>query len=262
MSSTPSQPDSNAFKQWPEEVLKIYGQLPLPSLYEFVIAQEKVAGELRRQSKDMHKLVAAIIALRDQVKGLDEHLQMEVVDLEGMSSDSQEGELPLPKITGESDEPAEPGDGFYPAWEVDMMRQAGKLEQRQWEEIYIAMLEIILQTFDENDMTTNKAMDVLHESKLSRGVESALQQLFNQHNNKVQSIRDQMLAHLKDIDLEPITPMPGELYNEDIHRVIETLPLTDTKGGKHRRNTIARVIRIGYRRHSELVRQADVCIYG
>lgn len=253
------------FKKWPDDVLKLYGQLQLPSLYEFILSNERVAAEVRRQNTDIHKLFSALVDLKEQVKVIDDRFQMDLVDLSAQDRD-ESSETPLslpPSLNEQEDEQSEntSSSGYYPAWEVDMMRQANKLEQRQWEEIYVAMLEVINQVFIENESTFKQMLSMLSQSKTAKATVIAIDSLASQHNNKMLSIKDQMLAHLKDIDMEPIIPQQGELYDEDIHRVIETVTST-TKGSKSKRNTIARVIRIGYKRHGELVRQADVCVYG
>jgi hypothetical protein len=254
---------SPSFKNWPEEIASVYGQLPMPSLHEFVLANEKFASEMRRHGKDLHKMAHAIVELKEMIQTLEQHLQVEIVDLsDSTMTDSHEDELPLSPASqnnpeGDSDSPG--SSAYYPAWEVDMMRQASKIEQRQWEEIYVAMLEVILQTMDDQKELQNQVTGLLSPLKSAKTAATATSHLFFLHEKKVMTIKDQMLAHLKDIDIEPIIPEIGDLYDEDFHRVIESV--TPAKGVKLKRNTVARIVRIGYKRHGELVRQADVCVY-
>ena len=261
MTSTPSP----AFKNWPEEIASVYGKLPVPSLYEFVLANEKFAAEMRRHGKDLHKMANAIFQLKELLQGLEQQLQMGFVEVsEANMDDTQDDpELPLSPATP-SDPEEEDADNpvtraYYPAWEVDMMRQASKFEQRQWEETYVTMLEIILQTMQEQKILKEQTLSLLSPIKTAKTAAVASTHLFSLHEEKVTSIKDQMLAHLKDIDIETIIPEIGDLYDEDFHRVIESV--SGLKGAKHKKNTVARVVRIGYKRHGELVRQADVCVY-
>lgn len=260
MTSTPSP----AFKNWPEEVASLYGKLPVPSLYEFVLANEKFASEMRRHGKDLHKMAQAIFELKEIIQGLEQQLQMGIVEVSDTSMDeTQDPELPLsPASPSEAEE--DDGDNpvtraYYPAWEVDMMRQASKIEQRQWEETYVTMLEVILQTLSEQKELKDQSLSIVDSVKTASTASHALFHLFNTHEQKVQMIKDQMLAHLKDLDIEPIIPEMGDLYDEDYHRVIESV--ASSKGVRHKKNTVARIVRIGYKRHGELVRQADVCVY-
>lgn len=260
--STSSSSSNDDFKKWPADVLKLYGELPLPSLYDFILANEKLSVEVRRQGKDLHKMIGAIVSLREEIKTFDRHLQMPVIGAEEEDKPElslQEDFSSTEKVLGNEKSSALAQEGFYPAWEVDMMRQASKIEERQWEEIYIAMLEVMHQTLDENETTYNNLGEILKKSELNPATDAAVEQVLERHRSKLQSIRDQMRAHLKDIDLEPIVPIVGELYNEDVHRVVESIPAI--KHGKQKKHTIARIIRIGYRRRSELVRHADVCVY-
>lgn len=259
---TTFQPPS--FKNWPEEIATVYGQLPMPSLYEFVLANEKFASEMRRHGRELHKIAHAIVELKEMIQNLEQNLQFGVVDLSDstMTDDSQEEELPLSASRSsdpESDNEGSEPNAYYPAWEVDMMRQATKLEQRQWEEIYVATIEVILQTMSDQKELQNKVLELLEPVKSAKTATTATSHLFSLHEQKTNSIRDQMMAHLKDIDIELIIPSIGELYNEDFHRVIESV--TSPKGSRLKRNTVARIVRIGYKRHGELVRQADVCVY-
>ena len=42
--------------QWPEETREAYAQLKLPSLYDMVLSNEKLAVEIRRQNRDLQNL--------------------------------------------------------------------------------------------------------------------------------------------------------------------------------------------------------------
>ena len=43
----------NPFQGWPEELLKSYKELPLPTLYDFALAEEKLSLEIRKQNKEL-----------------------------------------------------------------------------------------------------------------------------------------------------------------------------------------------------------------
>lgn len=253
-------PDSSAFKNWPEEVASIYGSLPMPSLHEFVLANEKFAAEMRRHGKDLHKMSHSIIELKEVVQTLEQHFNAEAIDFSQSSTSEESDDTdPLSSQTQHSENEEGGNSAYYPAWEVNMMRQATKIEERQWEEVFIAMLEITLQTMNDQKELQNNVLEILEPVKNAKSARTATTHLFSLHQNKVQSIKDQMMANLKDIDIEPIIPEIDDLYDEDFHRVIESIG--SEKGIKHKKNTVARIIRIGYKRHGELVRQADVCVY-
>jgi molecular chaperone GrpE (heat shock protein) len=55
------------FVEWPNELLQSYKDLPLPTLYEFAVAKEKLSLEIRKQNKEIKQLSDIIKELTNQV---------------------------------------------------------------------------------------------------------------------------------------------------------------------------------------------------
>jgi GrpE len=55
-------------ENWPEQLLQKYGELELPSLFDFLISQEKLAAEIRRQNKELINTQNKFTEFREKIE--------------------------------------------------------------------------------------------------------------------------------------------------------------------------------------------------
>lgn len=55
-------------EKWPEGLLEEYGRLSLPSLYDFILSQEKLAIEIRKQNKELMRFSEILGDLNQEIK--------------------------------------------------------------------------------------------------------------------------------------------------------------------------------------------------
>ena len=245
----------NTFESWPQELLHHYGQLKLPSLYDFVLANEKLSAEIRRQSKELHKLQQRFTEMRQQFNALDNRIQ--VIDIE---NEEPEDDLSSNDLSNADEEDPDDDNDYYPAWEVDMMRQGHEIEQRQWEDIYVSTLEIVFHFVSQSHKLTKNILNFLPSDPIQGlNLHQGIDLISKDHLSSLENIKEQLMAHLLDLKIELIAPEIGDSYNQNLHRIVDKKPSWETSGSKP--NTIASLIRMGYYRQGVIVRQADVSIY-
>jgi hypothetical protein len=214
-------------------------------LHDFLASGEKLATENRRHTKDLRRIQQSLQELREQVQAIDDHLSVEVVD------------LPQASASGEEEDEGEEEEGYYPAWEVDMMRQSHELEQRQWEDVFVSALEAVIALIERNQTTHATLLQMVPAESGGISLRQAAASIAQEHQESAQRLREQLLAHLSDLRLELINPRPGEPFEEEVHRCVETLPAVPP----YKPHQIAKVVSIGYQRQAEVARKADVCVY-
>lgn len=250
----------STFKNWPADLVKAYSTLPLPSLYDYLLANEKMANELRLNSKELKRVYDALQDLRGEVQNMEENLQIDVMDLteSGVPTEDEHEEAEEEEESGASDTGLEEEEDTYPAWEVDMMRQAHTLERHQWEDVFVATTEIIIHLLDQTRRTNDQVLEVIpKEQNEGRQLYKPIKSILCNHVDNIENVREQMMAHIKDLRIELIFPKQGENFSPDLHRKVEGKDVISPFSA----NQIAKVIRIGYKRKGKLVRQADVSIY-
>ncbi len=72
----------NPFAGWPDDLIQSYKELPLPTLYDFAVSEEKLGAEIRRQNKE-------IKALTDKIVKMGSSLENEVARQKSLPSEEK-----------------------------------------------------------------------------------------------------------------------------------------------------------------------------
>ncbi|MBM3198067.1 MAG: nucleotide exchange factor GrpE [Chlamydiae bacterium] len=91
----------------------------------------------------------------------------------------------------------------------------------------------------------------IHKKQLDRLDKQML--ILHSFSEGVHLIEEKFLSLLQDIDLEPLAPEPGSLFSPKEHRAVAR-----KKGNPP--GTIQKVIRVGYKNRSEIIRYTDVIV--
>ena len=151
----------------------------------------------------------------------------------------------------------------YPAWEVDMMKQANQLEQRQWEEAYLAMYETLNQLIQDQKRLYQEIISFFSINTRTRVKEKQVLKIFILDKvKKTESYQRQLQSHLHDQGIEVICPESGDGYDEKLHRVImpHSSVVNKMKTQNVHKARISELIHCGYLRSSTIIRRADVTL--
>lgn len=241
MSETPAKNDFNA--EWPEEIKQAYEHLKIPSLYDAVIANEKLSLEIRRQNRELKTVIEGIQTLSTQFNAL-----VKIVEEEW--EEDEEGSHSL--------------QGYANGFQESENRELTDLEVEIMTEKQAQL--ILMETHDDmrelSRMTRQITQQILALLPKKEGIIiSQLPSWYPAVEGMVQSVvemtersRYQLLSRLEGIWIETVDPQPGELFDKSLHHVLEHIP-----GGQS--GTIAYVIRVGYRQHQDVLRLAEVTLY-
>lgn len=243
-------PKNDPSADWPEEVKQAYAHLQVPSLYDSVIANEKLSLEMRRQDRELKTIVEGVQQLSMQMGTL-----LKIIEDEKHYDD-------------------EDGEGFavettYDGVRENNQRELTDLEIELLEENHIFFKEqsqlLLMDTHDEMRelwRTTRQAVQqVLTLIPKTEGIiphepawHSISEQLLQNIVDSVEKSRYQLLARLEQFDIKMIEPQIGETVNPSLHYIIDRV-----SGGEV--GTIARVVRVGYTQDQDLLRLAEVTVY-
>jgi molecular chaperone GrpE (heat shock protein) len=226
--------------QWPEEVKKAYEHLEVPSLYDFIVANEKLSLELRKQGKDIKTATEELNTISSKIgsilKILDEDLEIYEVDDEEFDEEDTEAELT----------------------DLEM-----ELLDKEQEETKLSVRSILMETTDalvELSKTTKQLTQQL-KNLLSKPDKTSNSDWRALSDNVIQSVVDnvddvryKIRVKLEEWGIQMIEPQPGESFNSQKHRALEHV-----SGGQS--GTIARVIRVGYTQGNTVLRSAEVIVY-
>lgn len=246
MTEIPSKNDPSA--DWPEEIKQAYEHLKIPSLYDAVLANEKLSLEIRRQDRELKNIVEGIQFLTTQFNSLIKIVEEEWEEYE---EDGDSLEAPQNRF-GESSR------GELNDLEVQLIQENQFYSQNQSK-------AILMETYDDmrdlSRMVRQATQQLLALLPKKEGliphpptwypiVEGILQSIVE----GIERSRYQLLARLEDMHIEMVDPKLGDAFNETLHHALEYVV-----GGKS--GTIARVVRVGYRQGHEILRLAEVTIY-
>lgn len=242
---------NDPLSKWPKEILMRYGELQLPSLWDYLQVQEQQRLELSEIKKLLKPMKKKVDHIEEKVALFDQEIEYITTTI------PTEGEEGL-----DEEERAQNPQTQYPAWEVEMMKQAAQLEQRQWEEAYLAMYETIRHLLlDQQELHK----EVLHYFSISsRSPQSEKKSLFlflKEKSRHIKNYLHQLQSHLYELGIEVIAPLPGDPFDEERHRVVETQ--SKERGARARKRSklaITHLIHCGYIRSSTLIRRADVVV--
>lgn len=207
-----------------ETLQQKYDALQLPNSYDYLLTQEKLALEIRRQNKELKNQSEILRETKNELAIIKD--QCEILE-------SQLEEL------RRSQEPC------------------GWIKQLQ--QMLMQALDALLNQSYAARETTQIVLDMMPPSgwvqKLWKPSKTPqIKQILDGYCMGVDTIHDKLLSWLADLEIELIAPQLGDPFVPHLHRAVEQL-----SGGTSK--TIAKVIRYGYTTKEELLRYADVAVY-
>lgn len=244
MTDTPSKKDPSA--DWPKEVKQAYEHLKIPSLYDAVLANEKISLEMRRQDRELQAITGSIQTLSTQLNSLMSIMEGEWEEYEQEALQTHQN-------------------GFKEALQEELagleeeILQEGQLYQEKQAQF------ILMETHDNmRDLSRMIGQTIYQLFTLLPKKEGIIphpptwypiaEQMLQSIVENIERFRYQLLARLEEMNIEMVDPQPGETFDSSLHHAIDHIV-----GGES--GTIARVVRVGYRQDQQILRLADVTIY-
>jgi hypothetical protein len=228
---------------WPNWLLEKYAELPLPSLYDFILSQEKLAAEIRKQNRELRVQSEMIKDLPSQVENSLQKLQASTEKFDELN---EEDEATL----DEEDEKT-----------LDEEDQSQKIPIEVYEIQSLLMfgMDAIFNLLNGMEKSQEQILTVVPEKigfliRKKPEWRCYLEEALKGYAQGIDTVRQKMLGHLADAQIEIISPSSGDVFDPSSHRALEAI-----KGGK--RGCIAYSIRYGYKVHNQILRFADVSVY-
>lgn len=232
---------------WPESLLESYGKLPLPSLYDYLLNQEKLAAEIRKQNKELRVNSDALTQMQTSVEEkfnvLENILNRINEDLES----DVEGDSEIDEDFEEDfkDDNSEGSDTY--------------VSIRQMQQILIEMMDSLFNLREATADMNRTLLSVIPEhsgffKKSKPAWRNRSEEILDGYYSGLECIRDKALSSLADSGISIIIPELGKSFDPTLHRAVERV-------GRGASRCIAKVIRYGYRRRDEIIRYADVAVY-
>ncbi len=225
-------PESSPLAGWPEDLLEKYGQLSLPSLYEFLLSQEKLGVEIRKQNKELRLLL-------DSQKSMQQGIGAVSATLEAFCGEFQSksvGSEPVGRAGGKS--------AFDP---------------QKYESALMQMMDCMLNLLEAQRLSSGQILKAIPERFCSRirhaqPVKNQVAAICRGVSAGVETIRCKLFSLLADLAVEVIAPQVDDVFSPHHHRAIERI-----KGGTS--THIAKVVRLGFAKDGVVLRPAEVVIY-
>jgi len=246
MSETHSKNDPTA--DWPEEVKQAYEHLKIPSLYDAVVANEKLSLEFRRQDRELKAIVEGMQLLSSQVNSVLKILEEEWEEYESDGGGLVNSPPDFENATGQE----------LTDLEIELLQENEVFLEEQ-------SRSMLMDTHDDmRDLSRSARQAIYQILALLPKKEGLIPHLPSWHPviegilqsivESIEKTRYQLLTRLEEMHIEMVDPQPGESVNKALHRIVDRLP-----GGKP--GTIAHVIRLGYQQNQNVLRLADVTVY-
>jgi molecular chaperone GrpE (heat shock protein) len=229
---TNPKPDLDPSKQWPEEVRKAYENLKIPSIYDCVLANEKLGVEVHRQG---HEIKEMTNGMQELLSRLNDMMELLAEEFEDYDEDEEEDTFRLAPYDSEN---------------------LGLNEKSQ--EILLGTADSLIELSKTTRQLIGQLLEALpkkegivpHQPSWYKLVEGLTQSLIEH----VDTGRYRFVSNLNEMGIAVIEPQPGDSFEDGEHRVLEKVP-----GGVP--GTIARIVRVGYLQDDIILRQAEVVIY-
>lgn len=246
MKENPSKNDPSA--NWPEEVKQAYEHLKIPSLYDAVLANEKLSLEIRRQDRELKTILEGIQLLSSQFNALIKIVEEEWEEYEGEEEALQTHQNGFNESS--SDELTD--------LEVELLQESQSYQEKQ-------VQSILMETHDHmRDLSrmvrqmTHQLLTILPKKEglipHSPAWHSAVEEIIQNIVEEIDRGRYQFIARLQELQIQVVDPQPGEKFNGSLHHAIDYL-----SGGKS--GTVANVVRVGFRQLDQVLRLAEVSLY-
>lgn len=249
MTEKPFKDDFRA--DWPAEVKEAYDHLKVPSLYEALLANEKMSLEIRRQNKEVRELTESFQMFSSQVNSLMEELLEDLEDEEG-----EEGEVFIQSEPRH--EPEEPSYRELTDLEQELLQDKMDQDHKQMRAALIEASDAIMELSKTTRQMVKHLLSIIpHKQGLFYDTSKwrpITEELLLLMQEQTETACSHVLMRLSDTKIQVIDPQPGESFVPHKHRVVEQI-----SGGQP--GLIAHSIRVGYLENNAVLRLADVAIY-
>jgi molecular chaperone GrpE (heat shock protein) len=216
---------------WPSWLIEQYGKLPLPSLYDFILSQEKLGVEIRKQNKELHNHSTHLRDLKDQLQSMNQLISLLA------ASDEQNEECK--RKPNEEEDPGSPLSA-----ETSILMEA---------------MDSIFHLSQATESISQQILDMIPDSlsfwtRRKPSWRLKLEEIIQGYSKGLDLTRQKLTHQLTDLHIHIIAPLVGDSFNPEIHRAQECI----SGGSSH---CIAKIIRYGYRYKHSMLRPADVVIY-
>lgn len=214
-----------------ESLQKKYKELVIPSPYDYLLVQEKLAAEIRKQNREL--------------KTHFEVLKQMQANLNEMSESSQ-------KISDQFE-------AFCDASDDDNTHNKSYCDETSTEDIVIQALDSIVHLVTATEETTKKLLSLLPTStsfwrRSPPPWRCRVEELLDSYTVGVDTIQEKLLSLLDEIGIEPIIPEINSPFLPHLYRAVEQV-----SGGPS--NCISKVLRYGIKKSGTTMRFADVVVF-
>ncbi|MBA3722797.1 MAG: nucleotide exchange factor GrpE [Parachlamydiaceae bacterium] len=236
--------------EWPEEVKEAYRNLKIPSIYDCVLANEKMGVEIHKQNREMKEVTGnlqeVVFKLNTMMELLSQELEVYEFD------DDYEGEEGFEGTLLENYEPN------LSDLEIALLKERTGTFEKHSQDLIIGVTDDLLNLSKTTKQLTKQLTDTLppKEGQIPDIVE--WKKLIGEYTEalieNIHSTLYRSVSKLNDIDIQIIDPKVGDPFVPDMHNSIDKI-----SGGKP--GMIARLVRLGFIQDSKVLRPADVVIY-
>ena len=236
--------------EWPEEIKQAYRHLKIPSLYDAVLANEKLSLEIRRQDRDLKTILTEVQQLSTQFNAL-----IKIVEEEWEEYEEEEEESIL---QGHQNGFKETAQKELTDLEVELLQETQNYQEKQ-------VQSILMETHDNLRDLANMVRQMTHQLLALLPKKEGIiphpptwhpiaEEILQTMVQGIERSRYQLLSRLEELQIEIVDPQPGEVFNQSLHHALDHI-----SGGES--GTIAHVVRVGYKQRQQMLRLADVTIY-
>ena len=220
-----------------ENLDNTYSKLEIPTIYECVLANEKLGFEIRKQNKEIKNLNSKFDKFEEKV--------LESFDtlLKKISTNHLE----------DCDESFEVDEALETLLDKeDVFAQKYKSEQKQNTNILMNTMDSVFNLLQATDQSMEQLVALLPKEDALWRTQS--DKVIDSLGKGVNFIQEKLFSSLADFGLAIIEPKKGESFNPQEHRAVKR-----ASGGVA--GTIAEVIRPGFYQLDQVTRPADVVVY-
>lgn len=248
------QPQEDPTNKWPEEIKQAYEQMKIPSLYDCVLANEKMSVELRKQNRDVKAAVEGMQKIATVLDNIMEMISEEWDELD------EEGEVIVEDIPSElSAGPNGIVEDYDNLTELEVQLLADK--QLYMEQTNGTLMETMDSIFELTLFARQMSQQLFATLPEKEGFlrqqpswRPMAEEIVNSFISHLDHHRNRFQARLADMQIHVLEPQPGEKFDKARH-----LKLEEVSGGET--DTIAQVIKVGYLYDKSVLRQAEVIVF-
>lgn len=242
--------------EWPEEVKQAYHSLKIPSLYDALLANEKLSLEIRKQERTIKTMSESIQTLVSQITTLVALVQEEWEEYEEEERENNSEKIERLNEKRQNFESLTQGD--LTDLEVELLSDKQSYLEDQSQYLMMEAYDILLHHSQQVKQLTTQLIYTLPKkqgifSKQPLWLSAALE-INHSLVTEVEQARYRLLSRLEEMTIQTIEPKVGDLFDPAFHLALEKV-----SGGQE--GTIKQVVHIGYRQQVQVLRLAEVIVY-